>query len=238
MSFPTITSPPQSAAEVVVNRALQTLEAVAVYGQRQQAHSGLTWGYYGGRWGGFSVADGTLTLSNGTNYVVVLRSTGVISTSTSNTNWTNTSAYARVYLITASSGAVTAVEDHRAGPDGVLGGGAGSGAGGLSINSQSADYTLVLADANTCIYHPSSDTTPRTWTIPANSSVAFPVGTTITFDNDDGAGALTIAITTDTLVLVGTAGSTGSRTLAEGGRAVALKVTSTRWRISGTAELT
>lgn len=108
---------------------------------------------------------------------------------------------------------------------------------GIAINSESANYTLVLGDANGCIYHPSADTTPRTWTIPANSSVAFPIGTTITFDNDDGAGAITIAITTDTLVLVGTAGSTGSRTLAEGGRAVALKVTATRWRISGSAEL-
>jgi len=109
---------------------------------------------------------------------------------------------------------------------------------GSPINSQSAAYTLVLADAGKTIYHPSADTTARTFTIPANASVAFPIGTTITFDNDAGAGALTIAITTDTLVLVGAAGSTGSRTLAAGGRAVVQKVTSTRWRIAGSAELT
>jgi hypothetical protein len=106
------------------------------------------------------------------------------------------------------------------------------------INSQSAAYTLVIADSAKTIYHPSADTTARIWTIPANSSVAFPVGTIIAFDNDISAGTLTISITTDTLVLVGAAGSTGSRTLAAGGRAVAQKVTSTRWRISGTAELT
>lgn len=106
------------------------------------------------------------------------------------------------------------------------------------INSQSAAYTLVLADSAKTIYHPTTDTTARTWTIPANSSVAYPIGTIITFDNDAGAGALTIAITTDTLVLVGAAGTTGSRTLASGGRASALKVTATRWRISGSAELT
>jgi len=109
---------------------------------------------------------------------------------------------------------------------------------GSPINSQSIAYTLVLADAGKTIYHPSADTTARTFTIPANASVAFPIGTQIAFDNDSGAGALTIAITTDTLVLVGAAGSTGSRTLAAGGRAVALKVTATRWRISGSAELT
>lgn len=109
--------------------------------------------------------------------------------------------------------------------------------GGLQVNTQSAAYAILAGDANSCIFHPSADTTPRTWTIPANASVPFPVGTMITFDNDISAGALTIAITTDTLVLVGAAGSTGSRTLAAGGRATALKVTATRWRISGTAEL-
>jgi hypothetical protein len=101
-------------------------------------------------------------------------------------------------------------------------------------NSQSAAYTLVLTDAGKHIYHPSADTTARIWTIPANASVAFPIGTAVTFDNDFGAGAITIAITSDTLVLVGPVGSTGSRTLAAGGQATAIKVTSTRWRISGT----
>lgn len=100
-------------------------------------------------------------------------------------------------------------------------------------NSQSAAYTLVLGDGGKHIYHPPSDTTARVWTIPANSAVAFPIGTAVTFDNDYGAGALTITINTDTLVLVGAAGSTGSRTLASGGQATAIKVSATRWRISG-----
>jgi len=100
-------------------------------------------------------------------------------------------------------------------------------------NSKSAAYTLVLTDGGKHIYHPAADTTARIWTIPANATVAFPIGTVVTFDNDIGAGAITIAITSDTLVLVG-AGTTGSRTLASGGQATAIKVTSTRWRISGT----
>lgn len=105
------------------------------------------------------------------------------------------------------------------------------------VNSQSANYTFLTADAGKTIYHPASDGTPRTFTIPANSSVPYPIGTIITIDNDLGS-ALTIAITSDTMVLVGAAGSTGSRTLAAGGRAVAQKVTATRWRIGGGAELT
>ena len=107
-----------------------------------------------------------------------------------------------------------------------------------TINSQSAAYTLILSDAGKTIYHPSADTVARIWTIPANASVVYPVGTNVYFDNDIAGGVLTIAITTDTLVLVGAAGTTGSRTLAAGGFAVARKVSATRWRISGTAELT
>jgi hypothetical protein len=99
-------------------------------------------------------------------------------------------------------------------------------------NSKSAAYTLVLADSGKHILHPSADTTARTFTIPANSSVAFPVGTAVTFINQNGGGDITIAITTDTLRLAGD-GSTGSRTLTANGIATAVKVTSTEWIISG-----
>jgi hypothetical protein len=99
-------------------------------------------------------------------------------------------------------------------------------------NSQSAAYTTVLADANKHIYHPSADTTDRTWTIDSNANVAYPIGTAITFVNDSSAGVITIAITSDTMVLQ-PAGTTGSRTLAANGNATALKVAATRWVISG-----
>lgn len=100
-------------------------------------------------------------------------------------------------------------------------------------NSQSTAYTLVLADSGKHILHPSADTTARTFTIPANSSVAFPIGTAVTFINQNGAGVVTIAITTDTMRLAG-AGTTGSRTLAANGIATCVKITSTEWIISGT----
>jgi hypothetical protein len=99
-------------------------------------------------------------------------------------------------------------------------------------NSQSANYTLVLSDSGKHIYHPSADTTARTFTIPANASVAFPIGTAIGFVNDTGAGVVTIAITSDTLIAAGT-GLTGSRTLATSSIATAIKITSTKWMISG-----
>ena len=108
-----------------------------------------------------------------------------------------------------------------------------NGAGYINVpfNSQSTAYTLVLSDAGKVIYHPSTDANARTFTIPANGSVAYPVGTAISFINMTSQ-AVTIAITTDTMYL-SSAGTTGSRTLAQYGSATAIKMTSTTWLISG-----
>jgi hypothetical protein len=98
-------------------------------------------------------------------------------------------------------------------------------------NSQSAAYTLVLADSGKHIFHPSTDANARTFTIPANGSVAYPIGTALTFINMTSQ-VVTIAITTDTMYL-SSAGTTGSRSLAQYGSATAIKMTSTTWLISG-----
>lgn len=99
------------------------------------------------------------------------------------------------------------------------------------VNSQSAAYTLVLADSGKTILHPSTDANARTFTIPANGSVAYATGTVLTFINMTSQ-VVTIAITTDTMYLAGT-GSTGSRSLAQYGIATAVKIDSTTWVISG-----
>ena len=97
---------------------------------------------------------------------------------------------------------------------------------GLPQNSQTAAYTLALSDMGKHI----SITTGGV-TIPANSSVAFPIGAAITIFNNSASNQ-TISITTDTLRQAGTA-NTGSRTLAQYGLATIVKVTSTVWVISG-----
>ena len=99
------------------------------------------------------------------------------------------------------------------------------------INEQSAAYTAVAADAGKIIFHPSTDANARTFTIPANASVAYENGTVLTFINMTSQ-VVTIAITSDTLYQAGT-GSTGSRSLAQYGIATAVKMTSTTWLISG-----
>ena len=109
----------------------------------------------------------------------------------------------------------------------------GNNIGYLNIpqNSQSAAYTLTLADSGKHIFHPADDANARTYTIPANSSVAYPIGTALTFINMT-TQVVTIAINTDTMYLSGT-GTTGSRTLAQYGSASAIKITATSWLISG-----
>jgi hypothetical protein len=99
----------------------------------------------------------------------------------------------------------------------------------MPVNTQNGSYGLVLADAGKIIYKASGGA-GETITIPA-SSTAFPVGTVITIANRGG-GTLTIAITTDTLELAGTA-SVGSRVLADKGIATIVKVATTVWMISG-----
>jgi len=94
-----------------------------------------------------------------------------------------------------------------------------------------ADYTLVLGDAGKHLYH--TDAGTDTLTIPANASVAFPIGTVIVVVNGAGAGNLSIAITSDTLQRSdGTAG-TGTRTVAASSTVQLLKTTATVWHLSG-----
>ncbi len=103
------------------------------------------------------------------------------------------------------------------------------------INTQNGNYTLVLTDARKFIYKASGGS-GETYTIPANASVAFPIGTIIPLVNRGG-GTLSVAITSDTLVLEAD-GTTGTRTLADDGIASIFKVESTVWFISGGLSLT
>jgi hypothetical protein len=94
--------------------------------------------------------------------------------------------------------------------------------------SKTDNYTLVLADRGKSIL---MNGTSKTLTIPANSAVAFPVGTVVIIVNVNSS-ALSIAITTDTLTLANST-TTGTRTLAQNGLATCVKIGGTSWLISG-----
>lgn len=139
-------------------------------------------------------------------------------------------AAARAALDAAEIGANTTITS--VGPDTTING-KKIGYRDVPQRSTIVDYTLVADDAAMHLLHPSADITARTITIPANTVVPFSIGTAITIVNQNAAGSLTIAITTDTMRLAGQ-GTLGSRTLAANGIATILKLTATEWIISGT----
>jgi hypothetical protein len=96
-------------------------------------------------------------------------------------------------------------------------------------NSQSGStYTLVLGDAGDHVYFTGGST--ATLTVPTNSSVAFPTGTTILVVNNNS-GNLTISGAGVTFQLAN--GATGNRTVATKGMASLLKVATDTWWVTG-----
>jgi len=106
-------------------------------------------------------------------------------------------------------------------------------AGYLNIpqNAQTGNYTTVLSDAGKHIYH-AAGAGAATYTIAANASVAYPIGTVISFVN---LSSTAIGIANSDTMYWGYFGTAGSRTLGQYGVANALKVASTTWIITGTA---
>lgn len=98
----------------------------------------------------------------------------------------------------------------------------------VGVNTQTGTtYAIVAADAGKLITM--NNASANTATIPANASVAYPVGTELHF-MQLGAGATTVAITTDTLNV-----NANLTTVLNGQYAVATakKITSTSWVIFG-----
>ena len=86
-----------------------------------------------------------------------------------------------------------------------------------TVTAKTDDYTATLADANTCLTFGTASA--KTLTIPANSSVAFPVGTVIAVGKSTN--DLTLAVTTDTLW--------GGTTIPASTAALVIKVATTTW---------
>jgi hypothetical protein len=186
----------QANPEVVVNENFTALEHVAVYAKDATTTTGLTWGYLGGRWGGFAVTAGTLTLTaSSTNYVVAARATGVISTSTVSTNWDNTTSYARVYKLTTGTATVTAEEDHRTGASGII--------GAPIATTPTTAIPIACSDETTALTTGAAKVTFRmpfamTLTAVRASVTTAPTGSVLTVDiNEGGVSILSTKLTID-----------------------------------------
>jgi hypothetical protein len=227
----------QAQKEVTANALFDAASPATIFGRRASTTTALTWGYYGGSLTiagtPTQIANGTVTLTASTTNYVEATSAGVVSKNTTGF----TAGSIPLYTVVTSSAAVDSYTDHRDLGVAAAAGLAGIGYINIPQNSQSAAYTTVLADQGKHLLHPSADTTARTFTIAANASVAYPLGTAITFVNQNAAGVLTISIASDTMRLAGS-GATGSRTLAANGVATALKIATTEWIISGSTGLT
>lgn len=189
----------QANPEIPINENFDVLGALAVYGKDATTTTGLTWGYLGGRWGGFAITAATLTLTaSSTNYVVVARATGVISTSTTSTNWDNDADYARVYKLTTGASTVTATEDHRTGTGGIIGVSAPAGAGGTTTC-----IPIACSDETTALTTGTAKVTFRmpfamTLTAVRASVTTAPTGSVLTVDiNESGTSILSTKLTID-----------------------------------------
>jgi hypothetical protein len=185
--------------------------------------SGVVANAYTNNFGGNTIAASNATTF--TNYGTVF-----LNDPTAGTNVTITNAYSlitagNVKLGSTGTGTITAV----AATATIASTAASVGYLGLPQSATATTATLAIGDSGKHIY---VTTASQTITIPANASVAYPIGTTITFIAGPSATTVSIAIATDTMYLGGT-GTTGTRTLAAYGMATAVKVAATTWYING-----
>jgi len=112
-------------------------------------------------------------------------------------------------------------------------GAAHNGAGYMGMPQvvvSSGGRTIAATDAGKHVYVTTNNS--QAIAIPANATVALPVGTTIVIVVANGITGTTVTITSDTLRLANSS-STGTRSIAGNGMGTLLKIGSTEWIISG-----
>lgn len=196
--------PAQDSPEVIVNENFEALSHMATFAKDASTTTGLTWGYLGGRWGGFAITAGTLTLTaSSTLYVTVSRATGAISVSASDSAWQAIDLHARVYKLVTGAATVSSIEDYRAGLGGVHGianayspGGGGAAAIPIACSDEVTALTAGVAKvtfrmpyAMTLTAVRASLTTAQTsgsiFTVDINAGGTSILSTNLTIDNTE-----------------------------------------------------
>jgi hypothetical protein len=107
----------QSSKEITANALFDAASPAMTFGRRASTTTGLTWGYYGGRYRKDNdtfilVANGTLLLdASDTNYIEVDKATGVVSTNTT----AFTVGACPLYEVVTGTATITSYLDFRVG---------------------------------------------------------------------------------------------------------------------------
>lgn len=112
-----VISSSQAGKEITANALFDAASPAMTFGRRATTTTGLTWGYYGGRYrkddGTFMlIANGTLLLTGSTtNYVEVDKTTGAVTTNTT----AFTVGACPLYEIVTGASTITSYLDYRVG---------------------------------------------------------------------------------------------------------------------------
>lgn len=148
-----------------------------------------------------------------------------------NSNLTFSGTLAATALVTLSAGAtLSGTVDYRLTATPTTINSDSIGYRGAPVNTQDATYTLVLIDAGKTVLHTSASA--HTWTIPPNSSIAYPIGTVIVLANI-GSGVLAIARGSGVALRISGTSTDQDVDIAQHGIASIIKLAADSWYISG-----
>lgn len=192
------------------NENFDSIEGASMYAERQVGHSGLNFGYMGGVFKDAAKTASTVALTNSaTNYIVAHLTTGVVSASTSTTNWNATTTYARLHKVVTAGGQITAVTDYRFDEFGLfpaMGGGGGTSTSGtplVTISGNGASHQIDSGNAESM--HRFTGTGAKTFLVEPDSNLA--AGQSYHIANRGASGNVTIVVDSNMVVNNPKAGS-------------------------------
>lgn len=142
-----------SNAVAAINEHFDAASPSMIYGRDAAGCDGLVWAYFGGRWGGNVVGDGSVTLSPSTTYYMsVSRADGSVTIEDTLYDWENSTDFCTAYIITTDTTKVSDYQDWRAGPGGTLwGGGTGGSSSAEDVSYDNGDSGLAAENVQDAI---------------------------------------------------------------------------------------